>query len=153
MNNHTRQLETPFDADLLWSALVEIALAAERYVEGVTGVLVSDVSGGDFTRYLERSDGGELVERVEFAPLERKLQFTLIDHPVYAGSMEQRVLGEETASLAFRVAWRRRDGRPIAEDLDAMLDAAMRQAYGAAIRRLEAREGEQEPPAPPVSPV
>lgn len=143
MTRIQRTTATPFDGELMWSVLLEMALCPERFVEGVVATEGSNLHSRGFTRTLDAGDR-VLEEEVLFDPLLREVRFTLIGHPVYTGSTLQKVIGDTAAKLEFQLDWRRRDGAPLDAGLGDLLAEAQRHAVAAAAHRILAAEAEYE---------
>jgi len=109
------------DASLetLWRLLLEKIERPQRFVPGVSEVEILEREAGFLVRRMKAGDL-ELVERITVFERQKQIDFVLVDHPVYAGQVINKVevLHEGLPlSLTFSLDWRRKDGQPDREDM------------------------------------
>jgi len=109
------------DASLetLWRLLLEKIERPQRFVPGVSEVEILEREAGFLVRRMKAGDL-ELVERITVFERQQQIDFVLVDHPVYAGQVINKVevLHEGLPlSLTFSLDWRRKDGQPDREDM------------------------------------
>lgn len=114
----------------LWALLLDKIENPAKYVPGVQAVEILERQPGFTLRRMKTADF-EVVERITVFEKRHEIDFVLVDHPLYAGQVRNKI--EElvetdrpdlSLKLSIALDWRRMDGQP--DDLD-MTDA-VRQA-------------------------
>jgi len=118
----------------LWAVLLDRIERPGRTVAGVTGVEILERQPGYVLRRMLMGDD-ELVERITVFEKRHEIDFVLVDHPVYAGQVVNRI--EELYEtqepglplrLTFALDWRRKDGKPDQADMSEAIRRAVERA-------------------------
>lgn len=102
----------------VWAVLLDKMEHPQRYIEDALGVEIIDRSQDSVVRELALPGGVSFRERISADPAARTVTFTLLDHPVYEGTVVNRLLEgpEGGVELVFELDWRPRAGA--VDDLD-----------------------------------
>lgn len=126
--SHSVMVRAPLER--LWGLLLDKIERPQDYLPEVREVEILERQPGYLLRRMRVAEM-ELVERVTVFEKRHEVDYVLVDHPVYAGQVVNRI--EELYEteepglplrLTFALDWRRKDGKPDEEDLG----AAIRQA-------------------------
>jgi hypothetical protein len=84
----------------------------QRYIEDALGVEIIDRDEASVVRELALPGGVFFRERISADPETRTVTFTLLDHPVYEGTVVNRLLeaSDGGLELVFELDWRARPG-------------------------------------------
>lgn len=98
--------------ETVWAVLLDKMEHPQRYIEDALDVEVLEREGESVVRQLVLPGGVAFRERVTADPGARTITFTLLDHPVYDGTVLNRllVLPDGGAELAFELDWKARPG-------------------------------------------
>ena len=137
--SHSVQVNAPVDT--VWRLLVDKIENPGRYVPGVENVKVLERQPGYVVRRMKVGDV-EVVERITAFEQMHEVDFVLVDHPVYAGQVVNRIEPPLrpglSCTLTFTLDWRRKDGRPDTLDLQPNVEQAIRKTKALAEQRASA---------------
>lgn len=99
--------------DAVWAVLLDKMDHPQRYIEDALDAEILDRGPGGVVRRLVLPGGVAFRERIAADPKARTITFTLLDHPVYEGTVLNRMLATRDGGveLAFELDWRARPGR------------------------------------------
>lgn len=110
----THRVSSPVDAspDTVWAVLLDKMEHPQRYIEDALDAEILDRTGGAMVRQLVLPGGVTFRERITADPVARIITFTLLDHPVYEGTVVNllRVGPAGGVELIFELDWRPRPG-------------------------------------------
>jgi hypothetical protein len=116
--SHSVQVKAP--VEVVWRLLVDKIEHPGTYVPGVTAVKILDRQPGFVIRKMT-AGGVEVTERITAFEKMHEVDFVLLEHPVYAGQVINRIEPPLrpglSCTLIFALDWRRRDGQPDTLDL------------------------------------
>ncbi len=122
--SHSVRVRAPLER--LWSLLLDQIDNPGKFLSDVRAVEILERQPG-FTLRRTRTADLEVVERITVFEKRHEIDFVLIDHPLYAGQVRNKVaelVETERPGLSLTLTcaldWRRKDGK--ADDLD-MTDA------------------------------
>jgi len=108
------RVSSPVDAspDTVWAVLLDKMEHPQRYIEDALDAEILDRTGGAMVRQLVLPGGVTFRERITADPVARIITFTLLDHPVYEGTVVNllRVAPAGGVELVFELDWRARPG-------------------------------------------
>ncbi|MCE1204967.1 MAG: DUF1857 family protein [Holophagaceae bacterium] len=108
------RVSSPVNAssDTVWAVLLDKMEHPQRYIEDALDAEILDRSGGAVVRQLVLPGGVSFRERITADRVTRTITFTLLDHPVYEGTVVNRlrVAPAGGAELIFELDWRPRPG-------------------------------------------
>lgn len=110
----THQVSSRVDAspDTVWAVLLDKMDHPQRYIEDALDAEILSRNPEGVVRRLVLPGGVAFRERIAADPGTRTITFTLLDHPVYEGTVLNRMLATEDGGveLAFELDWRARPG-------------------------------------------
>ncbi len=113
--SHSVRVHAPLER--LWALLLDKIENPGKYVPGVQAVEILERQPG-FTLRRMRTAELEVVERITVFEKRHEIDFVLVDHPLYAGQVVNRInaLVETdqpglSLELTFSLDWRRKDGK------------------------------------------
>jgi len=116
--SHSVQVKAP--VDVVWRILLDKIENPGATVPGVESARIVDREAGFVVRQM-RVNGMELTERVTAFAQSHEVDYVLLDHPLYAGQVVNRIEPPLRPGLActlsFALDWRRKDGQPDTLDL------------------------------------
>jgi len=102
------------DASLetVWAVLLDKMEHPQRYIEDALDAEILDRGQGSVVRQLVLPGGVTFRERISADPVARCITFTLLDHPVYVGTVvnQLRCDPESPVDLVFELNWKVREG-------------------------------------------
>lgn len=108
------QIRSRVDAspNAVWAVLLDKMVHPQRYIEDALDASILDRSGEGVVRRLVLPGEVAFRERISADPRERTITFTLLDHPLYEGTVLNRLLvaPDGGVELAFELDWRLRPG-------------------------------------------
>ncbi|GAB5471558.1 MAG: hypothetical protein Kilf2KO_45880 [Rhodospirillales bacterium] len=129
--SHT--VEVKASLERLWALLLDKIEQPQRYVPGVVKVEILDRQPG-FTLRRMKTEAFTAVERITVFEKRHEIDFVLVDHPLYAGQVVNRIeqLYDSQQpglplNLTFALDWRRTDGQPDRLDMNDAIRAAVEQ--------------------------
>lgn len=98
--------------DTVWAVLLDKMDHPQRYIEDALDAEILDRGPAGVVRQLVLPGGVAFRERIAADPGTRTITFTLLDHPVYEGTVLNRMRATEDGGveLAFELDWRPRPG-------------------------------------------
>jgi len=103
--------------DTVWAVLLDKMDHPQRYIEDALDAEILDRGPAGVVRQLVLPGGVAFRERLVADPGTRTITFTLLDHPVYEGTVLNRMAAEDGGvALVFELDWRARPG--CADDRD-----------------------------------
>jgi hypothetical protein len=124
--SYSVQVKAPVET--VWRLLLEKIENPGAYVPGVESVTILDRQPGFVIRRM-KVDDVEVVERITAFEKTHEIDFVLVDHPVYAGQVVNRIEPPLrpglSCTLTFTLDWRRKDGQPDTLDLQASIVQAV----------------------------
>jgi hypothetical protein len=88
-----------------------------------------------------KAGGLEVIERITAFEKTHEVDFVLVDHPVYAGQVVNRIEPPLrpglSCTLSFALDWRRKDGQPDSLDLQPNIEKAVRQTKALAEQQAQ----------------
>lgn len=126
----------------VWAVLLDKMEHPQRYIEDALGVEIIERDENSVVRELTLPGGVSFRERISADPEARTVTFTLLDHPVYEGTVVNRLLEgpEGGVELVFELDWRARPGAVDDRDPEEPL-ALIRSSVMHTQRIVEALEG------------
>ena len=116
--SHSVQVKAPVDT--VWRLLLDKIENPGAYVPGVTAVQILERQPGYVVRQMT-AGGIEVTERITAFARSHEVDYVLLDHPVYAGQVVNRIEPPLqpglSCTLTFTLDWRRKDGQPDRLDL------------------------------------
>ena len=96
----------------VWAVLLDKMEHPQRYIEDALGVEIIDQDDDSVVRELALPGGVSFRERISADPAARTVTFTLLDHPVYEGTVVNRLMeaSDGGVELVFELDWRARPG-------------------------------------------
>jgi hypothetical protein len=126
--SYSVQVSAPVET--VWRLLLDKIENPGTYVPGVSAVKILDRQPGYVIRSMKTGDI-EVVERITVFAKRHEVDFVLVDHPVYAGQVVNRIEPPLrpglSCTLTFALDWRRKDGEADSLDLQATIERAVRQ--------------------------
>ena len=135
--SHSVQVKAP--VDVVWRLLVEKITNPAASVPGVEGVKILDRQPGFVVRQMTVG-GMQVVERITAFEQSHEVDYVLVDNPVYAGQVVNKIVPPLrpglSCPLTYTMDWRRKDGQPdtmetqaaIAQAVESLKALAERQA-------------------------
>ena len=118
MPSHRFSSHVEASPETVWAVLLDKMDHPQRYIEDALDAEVLERGPEGVVRRMTLPGGVELRERIVADPSTRCVTFTLMDHPVYEGTVTNRL--EPTpgggAHLVFDLAWTARPGCEDARD-------------------------------------
>lgn len=104
--------------DTVWAVLLDKMEHPQRYMEDALDVEILERDDAGVVRQLVLPGGVAFRERIAADPGAKTVTFTLLDHPVYEGTVLNRLLAlsDGGVELAFELDWKPRPGA--SEDRD-----------------------------------
>lgn len=134
--SHSVQVKAPVDT--VWRILLDKIENPGATVPGVESVKILDREPGFVVRQM-RAGGVDVVERVTAFAQSHEVDYVLIDHPVYAGQVVNKIEPPLrpglSCTLTFTLDWRRKDGQPDTLDLQPAIVQAVEKAKALAERQ------------------
>jgi hypothetical protein len=126
----------------VWAVLLDKMEHPQRYIEDALGVEIIDRDDDSVVRELALPGGVSFRERISADPEARTVTFTLLDHPVYEGTVVNRLLEapDGGVELVFELDWTARPGSVDDRDPEEPL-ALIRSSVMHTQRIAEALEG------------
>jgi len=116
----THRVSSPVDAspETVWAVLLDKMEHPQRYIEDALDAEIIERGQDSVVRQLVLPGGVTFRERITADARSRTITFTLLDHPIYEGTVVNRLLLSATdgVQLAFELTWKLRKG--CAEDRD-----------------------------------
>jgi len=108
------RVSSPVNAspDTVWAVLLDKMEHPQRYIEDALDAEILDRTEGAVVRQLVLPGGVSFRERITADTAARTITFTLLDHPVYEGTVVNllRAASAGGAELIFELDWRPRPG-------------------------------------------
>lgn len=124
--SHSVKVAAPVET--IWQLLLEKIENPGRFIQGVSGVEIVERQAGYLVRRM-KVGGLEVVERITAYEKSHEVDFVLLEHPLYAGQVVNRIEPPLrpglSATLTFALDWRRKDGRPDEMDLQPQIVASV----------------------------
>lgn len=98
--------------DTVWAVLLDKMEHPQRYIEDALDADILELGSAWAVRQLVLPGGVTFRERILADPIGRTITFTLLDHPVYEGTVLNRLLvgPEGGVELVFDLQWTPRPG-------------------------------------------
>lgn len=98
--------------ETVWAVLLDKMEHPQRYIEDALDAEILDRSGDAVIRQLVLPGGVSFRERISPDPVARTITFTLLDHPVYEGTVtnQLRTTPDSPVELVFELNWKARSG-------------------------------------------
>lgn len=98
--------------EIVWAVLLDKIEHPQRYIEDALDVDILVRGKQSLVRQLVLPGGITFRERIRADPASRTITFTLLDHPVYEGTVtnELRTSQDGAVELAFELDWKIRPG-------------------------------------------
>ena len=98
--------------ETVWAVLLDKMEHPQRYIEDALDAEILDRDPESVTRQLVLPGGVSFRERITSDPVARSITFTLLDHPVFEGTVQNRlqIAADGGVELAFELDWRARPG-------------------------------------------
>jgi hypothetical protein len=126
--------------ETLWRLLLDKIENPGAYVPGVESVQILERQPGYLLRRM-KAGGLEVIERITAFEKTHEVDFVLVDHPVYAGQVVNRIEPPLrpglSCTLSFALDWRRKDGQPDSLDLQPNNEKAVRQTKALAEQQAQ----------------
>ncbi|NWJ40560.1 MAG: DUF1857 family protein [Geothrix sp.] len=110
----THRVSSPVDAspDTVWAVLLDKMEHPQRYIEDALDAEILDRDDGSVVRQLVLPGGVSFCEHIASDAAARTITFTLLDHPVYEGTVVNllQVSPAGGVELVFELDWRVRLG-------------------------------------------
>ena len=110
----THRVSSPVDAtpDTVWAVLLDKMEHPQRYIEDALDAEILDRDEESVVRQLVLPGGVAFRERISADPVGRTVTFTLLDHPVYEGTVVNllQVRPGGGVELIFELDWQARPG-------------------------------------------
>ncbi|MFZ1375696.1 MAG: SRPBCC family protein [Geothrix sp.] len=108
------RVSSPVDAspDTVWAVLLDKMAHPQRYIEDALDAEILDRDDGSVVRQLVLPGGVSFHEHISSDSVARTITFTLLDHPLYEGTVINRLLQAPAGGveLVFELDWRPRPG-------------------------------------------
>jgi hypothetical protein len=108
------RVSSPVNAspETVWAVLLDKMDHPQRYIEDALDAEILQRDRDGVVRILVLPGGVAFRERISADPGNRTITFTLLDHPVYEGTVMNRlkVGGDGRVDLAFELDWQLRPG-------------------------------------------
>ncbi len=106
--------------ETVWAVLLDKVEHPQRYIEDALGAEVLERSPGGVIRQMTLPGGVDFRERIVADPRTQTITFTLLDHPVYEGTVLNRLelAPDGAVELAFELDWTQRPGCDDGRDPD-----------------------------------
>ncbi len=98
--------------DTVWAVLLDKMEHPQRYIEDALDAEILDRDQGGVVRQLVLPGGVAFQERITADLQERTITFTLLDHPIYEGTVINQLLSgaDGEVELVFELDWKVRSG-------------------------------------------
>jgi hypothetical protein len=97
--------------DTVWAVLLDKMVHPQRYIEDALDAEILDRGQGSVVRQLVLPGGVTFRERISADPEDQSITFTLLDHPVYEGTVINRLRAKpQGVDLVFELNWKLRAG-------------------------------------------
>jgi len=137
--SHSVQVKAPVET--VWRLLLDKIENPGASVPGVENVKIVDREAGFVVRQM-RVGGLDVTERVTAFADAHEVDYVLLDHPLYAGQVVNKIEPPLrpglSCTLTFSLDWRRKDGQPDTLDMQPGIVRAVE-----AIKALAERSGGQ----------
>ncbi len=112
MPKHRVSSQVDASLDTVWAVLLDKMEHPQRYIEDALDAEILGRDGDNVVRKLVLPGGVTFRERISADSGERTITFTLLDHPVFEGTVLNRLLvgPDGRVELAFELDWRARPG-------------------------------------------
>lgn len=112
MPRHTVHSRVNASPETVWAVLLDKMVHPQRYIEDALDVEILERDGPGVVRQLVLPGGVAFRERIAADVRTGTITFTLLDHPVYEGTVLNRlqVSPEGGVELAFELDWKARPG-------------------------------------------
>lgn len=134
--SHSVQVRAPVET--VWRLLLDKIENPGASVPGVESVTILDRQPGFVIRQM-RANGLDVTERVTAFAQSHEVDYVLLEHPVYAGQVVNRIEPPLrpglSCTLTYALDWRRKDGQPDSLDLQPAIVQAVEAIKAAAERQ------------------
>ena len=98
--------------ETVWAVLLDKMEHPQRYIEDALDAEILDRDAEGVVRQLVLPGGVSFRERISPDPVTRTITFTLLDHPVFEGTVINQLLvaSDGSVELAFELDWKVRQG-------------------------------------------
>ena len=124
--SHSARVAAPVET--IWQLLLEKIEHPGRFIPSVSEVEMIEREPGYVVRRM-KVGSMQVVERITAYEKSHEIDFLLLEHPLYAGQVVNRIEPPLrpglSATLTIALDWRRKDGRPDALDLGPQIAAAV----------------------------
>lgn len=112
MPSHRVRSRVDASPETVWAVLLDKMEHPHRYIEDTLDAEILERRPDGLVRRMTLPGGVDFRERITADAAARTITFTLLDHPVYEGTVVNRleVVSEGGVELAFDLDWRARPG-------------------------------------------
>ncbi|MBK7293204.1 MAG: DUF1857 family protein [Holophagaceae bacterium] len=109
---HRASSQVDASPDTVWAVLLDKMEHPQRYIEDALDAEILDRADGSVVRQLVLPGGVSFREHIACDAAARTITFTLLDHPVYEGTVTNllRILPAGGVELLFELDWQARPG-------------------------------------------